>query len=130
MRFQKTTEYAIRVMVHLAQNRQDRLSTMSLHQALDIPYKYLGRLMSRLADAGLVSVEQGKLGGYRISQPLNRIYLSQIAAVVENLEEYDRCVLGFPVCSDENPCALHNHWIRSRASIHDMLYNTTLADLE
>ena len=130
MRFQKTTEYAIRVMVYLAKHQEDRLSARTLSDTLDIPYKYLARLMSKLADAGLVNSEQGKLGGYRIHQPLDSIYLSQIAGLVEGLEDYQRCILGFEDCSDENPCSLHDLWLDRREDIKAMLYSTTLADLE
>jgi Rrf2 family protein len=130
MRFQKTTEYAIRVMVFLAKNQQQRYSAHRLHRELDIPYKYLGRLMSRLSGAGLVEVSAGKLGGYRIVRDLGSIYLYQIAELVEGLEDYERCILGFAECSDEHPCALHNLWREHREAIKKMLYETSLADLD
>lgn len=130
MRFQTTTEYAIRAMVYLAKHPDQRLSTRALHEALDIPYKYLGRIMSRLAEAGLVSVKHGKYGGYQISSQRDAIFLYQIADVVEGLEDYERCILGFPDCSDEAPCALHERWMARRESIKAMLYDTSLADLE
>jgi len=130
MRFQKTTEHAIRVMVFLAKHREERYSARALHEALDIPYKYLGRLMSKLADARLVDVEQGSLGGYQITKSLDHIFLYQIADLVEGLEDYERCILGFQECSDEHPCSLHSEWVPRRENIKSMLYETSLADLE
>ena len=130
MRFQKTTEYAIRVLVYLAKHPGERFSTHKLHQELEIPYKYLGRLMSKLATTGFVEVQQGSLGGYQIQRNLNTIYLYQIAETIEGLEDFDRCILGFPECSEDHPCSLHDHWVSRRENIKDMLYNTTLADLE
>lgn len=130
MKFQKTTEYAIRVMVFLAKHRDKRFSANSLHRQLEIPYKYLARLMSKLSAAGLVEVLPGKLGGYKITRELSTIYLYQITGLVEGLEDFDRCILGFPECSDENPCSLHSHWLQQRENIKDMLYKTSLADLD
>lgn len=130
MRFQKTTEYAIRVMVYLADHKDERYSVNRLHRILKIPYKYLGRLMHKLSGAGLVNVTQGKQGGYRIIQNLSKIYLSEIVNVVEGLDDYDRCVLGFPECSSENPCSLHQIWLERQESIKKMIYDTTLADLQ
>jgi len=129
MRFQKTTEYAIRVMVHLAANLNTRMSVRSLSEILDIPYKYLGRLMSKLANAGLVDSVQGVSGGYQIVKDLDTIYLYQIAEIVEGLEDYERCILGFPECSEENSCSLHKIWATLREDIKSMLYQTTLQDL-
>jgi len=130
MRFQKTTEYAIRVLVYLAKHPGERFSTHKLHQELEIPYKYLGRLMSKLATTGFVEVQQGSLGGYQIQRKLSTIYLYQIAETTEGLEDFDRCILGFHECSEDHPCSLHDQWANRRESIKDMLYNTTLADLE
>jgi len=130
MRFQKTTEYAIRVMVYLAKHKTKRFSANTLHKKLDIPYKYLSRLMSKLSAADLVDVRSGKLGGYKMKHKLSEIYLYQIADLVEGLEDYERCLLGFPNCSDERPCSIHQQWMDHREGIRDMLYNTSLADLD
>jgi Rrf2 family protein len=117
-------------MVFLANHLEERYSVNRLHQVLDIPYKYLGRLMQRLSNAGLVDVTQGKKGGYRIIRDLSEIYLHEIVGVVEGLGDYHRCVLGFAECSSENPCPLHHMWVERQESIKDMVYRTTLADLK
>ena len=118
MRFQKTTEYAIRVMVYLADNIDGRYSVNHLHQQ-----------MHTMAKSKLVNVTQGKQGGYRIIKNLENIYLYHIIDAVEGLDNYTRCVLGFPQCSDETPCSLHKIWLVRQQSIKDMIYETTLADL-
>lgn len=130
MRFQKTTEYAIRVMVYLANHKGERFSVNRLHNILMIPYKYLGRLMHKLNRAGFVEVLQGKQGGYRLNVNRSPIYLYEIIGVVEGLENYNRCILGFEECSDKNPCTLHKYWLKQQNSIRDMIYNISLNDLE
>ena len=129
MKFSKTTEYAIRVMVFLSDHRDALYSANKLHHSLKVPYKYLSRLMSKLAAAGLVESVQGKQGGFRICPACEPIYLYQIIDVVDGLSDYNRCVLGFEECSDENPCSLHNVWLPHLKGIKDMLYNVNLQDL-
>ena len=129
MRFAKTSEYAIRVMVFLSDHRDGLYSVNKLHQLLNVPYKYLGRLMSKLAVAGLVEAVQGKQGGFRLNSAREPIYLSDIIDIVEGLDDYNRCVLGFEACSDENPCSLHQFWLKHLESINKMLYKTSLSDL-
>jgi len=129
MRFSKTTEYAIRVIVFLSDHRSELYSVNKLHQKLNVPYKYLGRLMSKLAASGLVEVAQGKQGGFRINSNREPIYLYQIIDVVEGLADYERCVLGFPTCSDENPCSLHKYWLENLEGIKKMVYEVSLQDL-
>jgi Rrf2 family protein len=130
LRFQKTSEYAIRVMVFLVNNRDELYSTNRLHKILKIPYKYLGRLMHTLTKAGFLEVVRGKQGGYKINDKRPPIYLYEIIGVIEGLDSYDRCVLGFEECSDENPCTLHKHWAKQRDSLKEMIYNINLKDLE
>ena len=97
---------------------------------LNIPYKYLGKLMHTLDKAGLVQVNQGKQGGYRINSERPPIYLFEVIDAIEGLESYDRCVLGFPECSETNPCPLHKYWIKQQKNLKDMIYSVTLKDLE
>ena len=129
MRLFKSSEYAIRCLVYMATSDCEMCTVKMLSDALDIPYKFLGRLMSRLGAAGIVTVRHGKYGGYRIARPLDEVRLADIIEVVEGLENYDRCILGFATCDDENPCSLHEHWSGHREGIRGMINNVTLADL-
>lgn len=129
MRFFKTSEYAIRALVFLASSDQRRYSVRELHLELNIPYKYLCRLMNQLAQAGFLEVTQGKKGGYRIAKQKADIYLYQIIDAVEGLWNYDRCILGFKECSDDNPCSMHQYWVDERERIKKLLYSLSLEDL-
>ncbi len=130
MRFQKTTEYAIRVMVFLAANAGEVYSVNRLHELLKIPYKYLGRLMHKLTEGKFVGVRHGKRGGYCINNDRQPIYLYQIIGLVEGLENYERCVLGFDSCSDDKPCPMHKIWMNFREDLRELIFNTTLEDLD
>jgi Rrf2 family protein len=130
MRLSKTTEYAIRVMSYLARQTDDAVSVAFLAETLAIPYKYLARLMTQLSQAGLLQSTQGKKGGYRIARPLNEIFVYQIVDVVEGLENYHRCVLGYPQCDDKDPCCMHHLWEPQLLGVRKMIYENTLADLQ
>ncbi len=129
MRLFKSSEYAIRCLVYMAISDHDVCSVKKMSDALDIPYKFLGRLMSRLGTAGIVAAQHGQRGGYSIAKPLDEVRLADIIDVVEGLENYNRCILGFETCDDSNPCALHEEWSSHREGIRDMIDNVSLADL-
>ena len=130
MRLSKTTEYAIRVLVYMAAKDRELYSVTHLSKHLRIPYKYLARLMTRLGQAGFLKATQGKKGGYTIFRPLDEIFIYQIVKVVEGLENYHRCVLGYPECSDSDPCPMHHLWEEHLLGIRKMIYDHTLADLD
>ena len=85
--------------------------------------------MHTLAEAGFLSVTQGKMGGYKINPQKSQIYLYEIIGAIEGLDNYERCILGFPECSNENPCSLHHIWLEHQQNLKDMVYNVSLNDL-
>lgn len=129
MRLYKSSEYAIRCLVAMAHGSVDLHSAKTLATSLGIPYKFLGRLMGRLTAAGMVESVQGKAGGYRIARPLDEIRVADIVDIVEGLESYDRCILGFERCDDQNPCPMHEFWTGPRQGITDMMNDVTLAQM-
>ena len=129
MRLYKSSEYAIRCLVSMAHSGPGLHTVKSLSDNLDIPFKFLGRLMSLLGSQGLVEAVQGKGGGYRIVRPLEDIRLAEIVDIVEGLDNYERCILGFERCDEKNPCPMHEFWTGHKEGILEMLNTTTLAQL-
>jgi Rrf2 family transcriptional regulator, iron-sulfur cluster assembly transcription factor len=129
MRLFKTSEYAIRCLVYMAGRSGELCSVKRLSDELKIPYKFLGRLMAQLGAEGIVQAERGKNGGYRIAKPLEEIHLSEIVDLVEGPQTYDRCILGFDQCDDDNPCAMHKFWTEPKDSIVKMMHDVTLAQM-
>ncbi len=129
MRLYKSSEYAIRCLVAMAQGGEDLYSVKYLSDSLEIPYKFLGRLMNRLGTAGIVQGVQGKGGGFRIIRPMESIRMADIVEVVEGMDSYERCILGFDRCDEENPCPMHEFWTGHKDGILDMLNTVTLAQM-
>lgn len=50
----------------------------------------------------------------------------EIVEAVDGLESSNTCVLGFPNCSSEIPCPLHNQWGRLRTKAYEMLSEENL----
>jgi Rrf2 family protein len=129
MRLNKTTEYAIRVLLHLVQHDESPCSTNTLHKHLDIPYKYLGRLMKNLTDAGFLNSTRGKAGGYRLVKGMDKISLRQVIEALEGVDDFQHCILGLPECSDSDPCVMHERWGKERQRIEKMFTNVSLKEL-
>jgi len=129
MRLFKSSEYAIRCLVYMAARSSELCSVKRLSDELKIPYKFLGRLMTQLGAAGIVAAERGKNGGYRIAKPLDTVHVADIVDVVEGLESYDRCILGFDACDEANPCALHGFWTGHKEGIVNMMHDVSLAQM-
>ena len=131
MRFNKTTEYAIRILAYMATNKDNSpQSATLLHQELELPYKYITKLMTAISKKGLVTTSRGRVGGFTLTKDSAEIKLIEIVSAVEHLDTGKTCVLGFPSCSGEQPCNLHKYWLAPSSAIQNMLETTTLQDLE
>jgi Rrf2 family protein len=129
VKLSKTTTHAMRVLIYMAEHEDRVFSVHELHEALGIPFKYLGRLMPRLAEGGIVDASRGKNGGYRLPREKTSATLYRIIEIVEGFEAYEKCVLGFSECSGKAPCAMHRHWAPIKERWLEMLRNVTLERL-
>ena len=131
MRFNKTTEYAIRILAYMATNKdKSPHSATVIHKDLELPYKYITKLMTAISKKGLVNTARGRVGGFSLAKDSVDIKLIDIVSSVEHLSTEKKCVLGFPSCTDEDPCCLHEYWLTPNKAIRHMLETTTLQDLE
>ncbi len=125
----KTTEYAVRVLTFMASREQELFSAKYLHEQLNIPYKYLTKLMTDLAKHGCLISIRGRVGGFKFTKKLNEISLAKIIEAVEGMDSFNSCILGFHECSSENPCAMHFVWEKNKEAFVKTLENTTLNDI-
>jgi Rrf2 family protein len=129
MRLSKTSEYAIRILSFMAKNETELFTAKYLIEKLKISDKYLRRLMTNLSKAGLIKSVQGKNGGYTFARKADEIFISNIIDAVEGYEKYLGCILGFDSCSDENPCAMHKVWAKTRNELLKTFNETSLTQL-
>jgi Rrf2 family protein len=129
MKLQKTTEYALQIMVFLSMAEKRPLSSNALHKTLGIPRKYLQRLLTRLSKRGLIRSTRGRTGGYVLVKAPRRISLLEVVESVERLHREPQCLFGFGTCPLRSRCALHDHWTAHHQSLLDVLSSTHLSDL-
>lgn len=129
MNLTNTSQYAIRILSFMAIQKSETISAKYLIDNLKISDKYLRGLMTKLTKSGLVESIQGRDGGYKISKPLNKLFLVEIIEAVEEIDKYIGCVLGFEECTNENPCAVHFKWKDINRDTKTFLSTTTLNDI-
>lgn len=129
MYFSKTAQYAIRVLAYLHRHDETSHSVNILHQELNLPYKYLTKMMTELVKKGLVNASRGREGGLSLAKDPHEIYLCDILEAIGEPLEHERCILGFDKCDASNPCAMHDQWVQPKEMVETMLNATTLAAL-
>lgn len=128
--FPRSTEYAIRALAFLAAQAPGKLSgAREIAEAEAIPMPFLWKILQKLTARKLVRSFRGVRGGYELARPPERITVEKILKEMGQDDLLERCILGFPQCSEKNPCPLCPLWRNARESIGKALHATTLADL-
>lgn len=130
MIFSRSTRYAIQALVLLAGLPAGRyMQCRVLADRLGLPVAYLGKLMLRFAQAGLLDSTRGRAGGYRLRQPPEAITLLRVAEVVSAGRVGRECLLGLKNCSDDDACAMHCQWQPVKQRLFGMLEDQNLERL-
>ena len=95
MNFKKTTEYALRILSHMAIDEKKLYSTKEIYESLSIPFRYLRKQMTILSKSEFLESVQGKYGGYRISKNLNEITLLNIIDATGDTQLANECFFGY-----------------------------------
>ena len=117
--------YALRVMVALAQRREEGYTPLKdIADSEGISRKYLESIMTILSKAGFVDASHGKNGGYRLNRPVEGYTVGDILRLTEGDLS--------PVSCDaqcERSCPSRAMWAKLGNMIDEFFDGITLAQL-
>jgi Rrf2 family protein len=130
MIYSRSSEYAIRAFVHLAQVPGGKYAMVkNIAAEEDIPAHFLAKILQQLARKGMLRSSKGPTGGFALRVPADEIRLLDIVEALDGLAEYQKCASGLADCNDDMPCSMHDSWKALRSRIMDYLGRNTIADL-
>ncbi|MGE5648057.1 MAG: RrF2 family transcriptional regulator [Acidobacteriota bacterium] len=130
MIYSRSTEYAIRAFVNLAQVQEGKYAMVKqIAEQEGIPAHFLAKILQQLARKGLLRSSKGPTGGFSLRTPPKDISLIQLVEALDGLTDYQKCVSGLSECTDDAPCGMHDSWKALRSRIMEYLEKTTIADL-
>jgi Rrf2 family transcriptional regulator, nitric oxide-sensitive transcriptional repressor len=102
MRLTRYTDYAMRVLLHLAARDDDDLSSIGEIAALyKISRNHLMKVVQDLGKAGFVRTVRGRGGGIALARPADQIIIGQVVRQTEEgfqLVDCGGCVIA-PACT-------------------------------
>lgn len=127
----KATENAIAAMTRLAEvydGGETRLSATDIAESRDLQRPFLAKLLSVLAQAGLVTSTRGPGGGFTLARPPEEITLYDVYRLFEREDASDRCPFGGGICGVGDVCPLHNKLIDVQQAMSRVLNETTFEE--
>jgi len=126
----RSAEYAVRALSLLALRGGDgALHSAEIADELGLPPQFLTKILRRMTATDLVTSQRGRAGGFRLNRSADEISLLAVVRPFQDGLAGVGCLLGQEDCSDREACPLHESWARIHRSFHDLLAETTLADV-
>ena len=128
--FSKKCELGLQAVLFLSAQPPDKMfNSGEISKKLKVPKEFVSKVLQNLTDSKIVDSRKGKGGGFYLRKDPNTITLIDIVIAIDGLELFHKCVLGFPECSPDKPCPVHNTWGKLRDETYNMLSKQTLAEL-
>ncbi|MBL0174720.1 MAG: Rrf2 family transcriptional regulator [Ignavibacteria bacterium] len=127
--FSKGCEYGIQATLYIATRHDRRVGIREIARELKIPVHFLAKILQSLSEKGILLSFKGTNGGFTLNGDPGDVRLIDVVTAIDGQEVFEHCLLGFPNCSDINPCPVHPTWGRLRTTFREMLTSETLADI-
>lgn len=130
--FSKSTEYALRAIIYLAQKSsvEQKIGITELAEAIGSPKSFTAKILQKLTrDNRLISSTTGPTGGFYLTDQAKKKSLLHVLTLLEDEGIITGCILGLKECSATNPCPLHFQYKNIKPQLLDMLDHKSINEL-
>lgn len=130
MQITRATDYAVRVMIHLAalptgsSVRQSELS-----KATDVSGHFLSKVLQQLVRSGLIRSQRGTGGGYALAASAATVSLLDVVEAMEGPIRLNQCLEEGPSCDRKSWCPAHQVWAEAQLAVAQVLGRASIATL-
>ena len=130
IRLNRLTDYAVVVLMRMADAPGEVLTAPQLANRSAVPLPTVAKLLKILARDGIVVSHRGASGGYRLSRAPEDVSVAEIIRALEGPISLTSCVDGATGnCDVESLCPMRGNWDKVNAAIRDALESVTLAEM-
>ena len=129
MRLTSFTDFGLRALMRMASAPDRAFSTADLAAEFALSRNHLAKIMTALAQAGLVETRRGSGGGAVLARPPESIRLGEVVRVLESGQPLVNCFAEAGYCSLTDCCRLKARLRSAEAAFLADLDRSTLADI-
>ena len=126
--FSQTVEYALRAVVHLADQAPRARTTDQIAAVTRVPKAYLSKVLQSLCRAGIVHSQRGSGSGMTLTRPPEELTILEVVNAVEPIGRIRTCPLGL-TAHGMRLCPLHRRLDNALALVENAFRRTTLAEV-
>ncbi len=129
MQIPRKIEYALRAMIHLADNPDEVTRGLEIAERQKIPKYYLEKVIRDLMRRGLVRARRGPGGGYQLARTPETISFKDIIEAVEGPITLNVCMDGSNSCQIKPTCRMFRVWEEGQRVLLEVFSHTTLREI-
>ncbi len=129
MQITRQADYAVRAVLYLARNGDQRTATSMIAEKQRIPPSFLAKIVSQLSIAGLLHTSRGARGGVSLARAPQEITLLEVIEAIDGPIQLNECVGDEGACSFDDDCPLRPVWCDAQEQLVNKLKGTNFADM-
>ena len=106
----RESDYAIRCILHLSENKDKLSSVKDISDPMEIPQSFLAKILQRLLKAGLVESIRGAGGGFKLAKTPEDISMLDVVKAIDGTISFNKCVDDEDFCELREDCVMHPIW--------------------
>lgn len=130
MQLKVSTDYAIRIVLHLAV-KGGAATSSEISGQMGIPRSVIATLAKPLQKAGILTTQWGTGGGFALGRRPEDISLHEIVNLMEGTTRINRCLEPDGFCSRKGTasCSAHRFFLREQEKLERSFREMTIAKL-
>lgn len=130
MQLKVSTDYAIRIVLHLAV-KGGAATSSEISGQMGVPRSVIATLAKPLQKAGILTTQRGTGGGFALCRRPEDISLHEIVNLMEGTTRINRCLEPDGFCSRKGTasCSAHRFFLREQEKLERSFREMTIAKL-
>jgi Rrf2 family protein len=130
MQLNNTSQYAVRILSYIAREQDNHLlNATKLSEVLNIPYKFLTKIMTKLVKGGFIVSIRGRDGGFQLKRSPEKISVDDILNLFNDSVKDEQCLLGIGACDTHCKCAMHDQWMKPKLLIQKLFRESSIKEI-
>lgn len=129
--FSKTCEYGIRAVIYISAtgSPEKKAGITEISKNIEAPSSFTAKILQTLVHNGIVSSQKGVNGGFYMNKEQKQTQLIDVVRAIDGDTLFSGCGLGLKICSEDEPCPLHDKFKAIRNNLKKMMEQTSIDDM-
>lgn len=123
------TDYALRMLLHLAESQPHGITARDLSKRLLVPYSFAQKILHKLSLVGIIESKPGQRGGFTLHRKADDTTMIDVINAIQGAPLLNRCTGKTKACVHQSSCRISTSLNRLQDKMNAFLQDTSLADI-